>query len=82
MRYNGNLWHGIVLAVLLTAAVISGAGLVKEQVDVMTQRRLEKSLNEMTERPVQGEVAQEKPTEQNEGQLRMNTAKIRVCVPG
>ncbi len=74
MRYNGNLWHGIVLAVLLTAAVISGAGLVKEQVDAMTQRRLEKSLNEMTERPVQGEVAQEKPTEQNEGQLRMKRA--------
>lgn len=75
MRYNRNLWQGIVQTVLLTAVVISGAGLLKGQVDAMAQRRLEKSLNEMTEPQIQEKAEQENQTEESEGQLRMKRAE-------
>ncbi len=71
MKNNGNLLRCIAMPVLLAALTISGAGLMKDQVDALAQRRLEKNLNEMTERPVQEEPVQEKTTEQNGGQLRV-----------
>lgn len=74
MKNIGNLRRGIVLTVLLLALTVSGAGLVKEQMDALAQHRLEKNLNEMTERQTQEEPVQGKNTEQNEWQLRSERA--------
>ena len=59
MKNIGNLRRGIVLTVLLLALTVSGAGLVKEQMDALVQRRLEKNLARQTEQQAWAETEEE-----------------------